>query len=429
MVLSILLWEFLSGGGMLKENLPPSLLCEGIAMLRAIARDLTRAGFSVVIPLDLRLISLTNWLPGAEIKPVNQTEELVDILQQQACKAGNFFIISPESDDILLTYTQLLEKCGQNWGCSSEFIRIFGDKWETWNYLHAKNIPMPRTWLIPEDSQADGLQDSFDIDIDDTLVIKPASGAGAGGIFTCSGHAFNNPAFRESLVANLNGKRYLIQEFIPGQAYSANFAVVGGEIHLLCVNEQLITLSTSLGTESTYLGGISPAQSILANISFNALEYELQELIQALPSPQSGFFGVDFTCDADGKFYVIEVNARLTTSYITLAPVTARNPAALLLGQKPLSLEQVLLSSPRVAYYRKLFIPSRQEFPFPLNNALSIVGYIRDYPDFYACPPLLDSNRNLAAFISVVGPDCGEVRRLYNSAREHFYNLDEGKTQ
>jgi predicted ATP-grasp superfamily ATP-dependent carboligase len=420
---NLLLWEYLSGGGMAKESVPSSLLCEGIAMLRAIASDSAVVGFSLIIPLDSRFAWMEDWLPPAKIIQIHPNDNLTEILQQQATFAGSFFIVAPEYDDILYKFTISLEECAQNLGCSGDFIHIFGNKWETWQYLAARGTPMPVTGQLQDEITNDLLLNLDQNAEESRFVIKPTSGAGAGGIFTCSIQEFNDPSFRKLLAKVIGGQPHIIQEFVPGRAFSANFVVVDGLICPLCVNEQLIHLSSTITVDSSYQGGVSPAPSILQWMPPESLENHLQELIQALPSPQSGFFGVDFTCDEGGHFHVIEVNARLTTSYVALSSVLGGNPANFLLGEPVPPLLATIAHPAKIVYYRKLFYTVNSAPIVRANGNLSALGTPAELPEFYACPPVVDFQGNLSAFIKVVGANCRDVRHSYRTAQRHFQRL------
>ena len=55
--MQILIYEYASGGGYAGRPVSSSVLCEGYAMLRALAADFKAAGHSVATILDSRLVA------------------------------------------------------------------------------------------------------------------------------------------------------------------------------------------------------------------------------------------------------------------------------------------------------------------------------------------------------------------------------------
>ncbi len=413
----ILLWEYLSGGGLVNSFLTSSLLCEGVAMLRAIAYDFAQAGFQLTILLDKRLLSLKRWLPSSRFVPITREDDLREVLKHEATRAGAFFIIAPEFDSILFSFTNMLEDIAHNWGCSSKFIKIFGNKWDTWNFWKSRGVTTPPTWQLPPTTTKEEVIKILQ-SCDNTIIIKPASGAGAENIFSCSLADMQNAHYSLAVMKKISDGGCLAQKFIPGIACSANFVVVQKEIKVLCVNDQIVELGTSPEIQSRYMGGISPAQTLLKYLPPQSIQKALQPLIESFPSPESGLFGIDFICDPSGVLYFIEVNSRLTTSYVALARILAQNPISLMLDGNPPSLGDVLHNFNEIIFYRKLDLykshpTARSEvnvFDLPEIPALPKVEF--------ACPPLLDSYGHATCFISIAGRTCKIIAQDFSAIKE-----------
>jgi len=415
----ILLWEYLSGGGMARNPLPASLLCEGIAMLRAIARDFAGAGFHLTIALDHRLLSLRECLPPSSLIPITPDEEIRDFLIEQATQVGAFFLIVPEFDNLLFSYTQMLEKVAKNWGCPSEFIKIFGNKWETWKFWESRGINTPQTReLSPGNAESELLE--MLQERNDKIVIKPASGAGAEKTFTCSFTDMQKPRYASMVMNYIRGGGFIAQRFIPGIPCSVNFIAVHKKIHPMCVNDQLVELYTSPNSPSQYLGGISPSQSLLKHHTPEVIENTLQSVIDSISPLESGIFGLDFICDGNGSFHFIEINSRLTTSYVALSQVLSQNPVSVMMQGKPPPLGKILRKSNQICFYRKLNLRAGNSLlPNECKHPLLFDAKVLPRVNF-ACPPLQDSLGNVACFVSIAGSTCDIIAQEFKTVQQQL---------
>ncbi len=417
MLCEILVWEYFSGGGLVNEFLSASLLCEGVTMLRAIARDFAYAGYKLVIPLDNRLLSLKEWLPAARIVSITGENDLREVLKHEAGRAGSFFIIAPEFDSLLFSYTCMLEEVALNMGCSSGFIKIFGNKWETWKFWKGQGINTPQTWELPPTITQDELLKIIQ-EYSNKIIIKPSFGAGAENIFSCSLADMENPQKSLAVLKKIGEGGYLAQEFIPGFACSANLVVMQDGIKVVCVNDQIIELSTSPDGQSHYMGGISPAQSLLKSLTPQAIQDALQPLVASFPSPEHGIFGIDFICDPKGCLHFIEVNSRPTTSLVALSQVIAENPISMMIKGKIPSLASILTQINIILYYRKVNLVEKCTTSTPKMNApkvlkMPVIPHVN-----LACPPLQDSYGNVSCFLSVAGSTCEVVAQNFSAAKQ-----------
>ncbi len=413
----ILVWEYLSGGGLVNDFLSASLLCEGVAMLRAIARDFAQVGFKLIIPLDARLLSLKHWLPQSRFVPITKEKDILEILKQEASRAGDFFIVAPEFNSILVTYTRALESVAQNWGCPSKFIEIFGNKWDTWKFWKSRDVTTPPTWELPPSTSKEKIIKILQ-NCDDKIIIKPAFGAGGENLFSCSLVDLQNEQYSLAVMKKIGDGGYLAQKFVPGIPCSANFIVVQNEIKVLSVNDQIIELGTGPERQSRYLGGISPAQSLLKRLTPQSIQRALLPLIESFPSLGSGLFGVDFICDLNGVFHFIEVNSRLTTSYVALARILNQNPVSLMLNGNVPSLRDILHNFKEIVYYRKFSLVKNRSATSSEVNGLNLTEIPRLPNVEFACPPLLDSYGYVICLLLIAGTTCKIVEQNFSAAKE-----------
>lgn len=310
----LLIYEWITGGGLVGSEgaLPVSLLREGLAMVQAVAAD--AAGIEAIchrsLLRDLRLPHLA--AAGAEVFEVASRSEHDTALYELATQADGVLVIAPETDGVLLQTVQRLESMGAKLvSPSSDFIVIAGDKGLTANALSAAGVPTPQAVRIEPDT---ALPPTFDY----PAVIKPLDGAGSQDTHVVA-HAYDRPP------AYAWPRR--LERYVPGVAASvAVIGVAGGDAIALPPCRQRLSVDGRL----SYLGGSTPLATGLAE---RATMLALRA-IAALP-PLVGWAGVDLVLgdDPDGSLdVVIEVNPRLTTSYVGLRRVVRGGLVAAMLA-------------------------------------------------------------------------------------------------
>jgi len=111
-----------------------------------------------------------------------------------------------------------------------------------------------------------------------------------------------------------------VQEVISGVPASVTVLCNGKEALPLSLNLQQVTLESVEGT-SRYDGGVVPFDHTLRNEAFSASK----RLVESFGNLR-GYVGVDFVLSTRGAF-VVEINPRLTTSYVGLRKVVKLNMA------------------------------------------------------------------------------------------------------
>lgn len=309
----VFLYEWITGGGLVEEPspLPKSLLVEGEAMLAALATDFSRVpGARVTVLRDARLDPLPVF--GCESIEVHSREHHLTELSKLAALADHTLVIAPEFDRILAnTIAHLRGQRGRLLASSAEFIEIASDKHATATLLAEANVPVPVAILL--DADADRLPRDFPY----PAVLKPIDGAGSQHTLLIDNHQDAPPAYP--------WPRRL-------ERYQSGIAA---SVALLCGPTARVPLAACrqhLTTDGrfSYLGGSLLWETELAQRATSLAERALT----ALP-PALGYVGVDVVLGeaADGsEDVVIEVNPRLTTSYVGLRAMTDDNLAATMLG-------------------------------------------------------------------------------------------------
>jgi predicted ATP-grasp superfamily ATP-dependent carboligase len=306
----IFVFEFIAGGGMLGGPAPEgSLLREGAAMLRAVAEDFARVpGCSVVTTWDSRLAGAAEL---AEVRRVRSCEEEQCAFLELAAKADGVLVIAPESDGLLLERVRQVEEVGGRLlSPGSPFVAIASNKHETARRLRSAGVPVPRGVALRSGEPLPG-------DFPYPAVLKPSDGAGSQEV-----SLIERPGRQTSIRQSNMRAPWRLEQFVPGMASSIAFLCgPAGTVALPACRQVL-----SDDGRFRYLGGETP----LAPELHRRAARIAQRALDVLP-PAIGYVGFDLVLGADGdgsRDFVIEVNPRLTTSYVGLRAATRVNLAA-----------------------------------------------------------------------------------------------------
>jgi predicted ATP-grasp superfamily ATP-dependent carboligase len=289
---TILVHEWVTGGGLSGAELPASWAAEGRAMRRAIAADfacLVGGQIRVIVTSDSRLYDDPGpWSIATGDDPAR--------VRELASAADFTVLIAPETSGILAGLTRDLEQAGARLlGSTAGAVELAGDKARMSARLQELSIDTPATRTIVP---AAGLPP----DARYPAVLKPIDGAGSMHTFYLSDATSLPDGARDLPIA-------LLQPFIPGTPMSASFFVgAEGDIWLIGIGIQRIAIREG---RFEYRGGKLPVPC-------------REALPQLVPAVQAiaglcGFVGVDFIWNAqEARATILEVNPRPTTSYVGL---------------------------------------------------------------------------------------------------------------
>jgi tyramine---L-glutamate ligase len=303
----IFLYEWATGGGLVGApgTLPATLVREGATMIGALASDLMRIADCRVTALrDPRAVHLT--LPGCKVIDVQSSLSHWDEFERLAEECDATILIAPEFDGILLKAARRVASCrGRLLSPSVEFVKIAGDKQRTGEVLYDAGVPVPEAVVLePEDALPAGFRYP--------AVIKPVDGAGSQNTQVVA-----SPQDTPSPYA----WRRRLEQYKPGLAASvALLCGPAGRVPLVPCKQRI-----SEDGRLRYLGGQLPLAAGLAERAIALAE----RAVAALPTT-NGYVGVDLVLGRDPKGsedFVIEVNPRLTTSYVGLRAATQTNLA------------------------------------------------------------------------------------------------------
>ncbi|GAG78582.1 unnamed protein product, partial [marine sediment metagenome] len=304
---------------------PISLFCEGYGMLRSIIMDFKSLNFEVSTMLDYRIFNLSVYLPVDELSITRKKDNFLKKFKTYAKECKYIFIIAPESSNILYKLTKIAKKSNSILlSTNLEGIRLGMSKLKTSYFFKDNKAPTPKTYLIPirkKQLDIDFIIQTFNI-MKKPVVIKPEVGVGAESIYYFETEYQIKHFFQEFKHEVESGRNFIIQEYIEGKDLSVSLIgvpyIMDSQIKnpfVLSINAQNVDIKNSLYT-SEYHGGYTPIEN------YQKTKNNLSLVIKKINfSEFSGYFGIDFMRTKDSKLFFIEINPRLTTSYIGLRNV------------------------------------------------------------------------------------------------------------
>ena len=301
--MKILVFEYITGGGFNKQELPDSLVDEGSLMVKALLDNL--AGLSsleVTVMLDWRLVSPTD-LHTVIIRPEHDiTEEFCRWVKQ----CDLVWPIAPEFDGILQTLCQIVESLGKILLTSaSTAVAIAGNKFKTYERLNQHHIAAVPTRMF-EGTYAPG-----------EWIIKPVDGVGCADSYVITNRQdFERMTTRKSHECMDAGGRamqgaakrcaeYIIQPHLQGAKTSLSCLFKQGRGWLVCANLQRFEFTNKQYHLTDIVVNHHPDLSL-----YQAL---ITKIAGALPELW-GYVGIDLI--ENDQIWVLEINPRLTTSFV-----------------------------------------------------------------------------------------------------------------
>jgi predicted ATP-grasp superfamily ATP-dependent carboligase len=326
----ILVFEYITGGGFNKQKLPDSLAGEGSLMLNALLDNLIRLNhLEVTLMLDWRLEYPANMvgINTVIIRPEHDiTEEFARLVKQ----SDLVWPIAPEFDGILQNLCQTVESLDKILLTSpATAVAITGNKFKTYELLNRHQIPAVPTRMVENDFSPG------------EWMVKPIDGVGCADSFVIT----NRQDFEQ--MAARRG-RYIIQPHLQGAKTSLSCLFKQGRGWLICVNLQRFEFINR--------------QYHLADIVVNhhpdlGLYQQLIDKIASAMPGLWGYVGIDLieTADSATQTWVLEINPRLTTSFVGIYDALGINVAETVL--------QLLYGEPKLnpTYNRPITVQAKQE--------------------------------------------------------------------
>lgn len=308
-------------------------------MLMALVRDLIRIpGAEVDVLADPDITEFHRFrdgLPPSCSILETDTLRLISRLRSIASYYDAVIPIAPESSGLLVTVANAIRSAGGSALLpSEECIRLTGNKWRTFLKCEQTGIPTVPTEFLAE----------FDVHRWSSFsspagcIVKPTDGAGSEGIWRVTDAGML--ARLQSDLHDTGLRRWLIQPLLDGTHLSVGVLCIPSpatqhsgngdastQYQVLPVAEQIFEPESAFA----YKGGRIPAR-ISEEIAdeVRALAVRVCECFES----HSGYVGLDLliTDDAMHPIRIVDINPRLTTSFVGYQRLCEDNLTARLLG-------------------------------------------------------------------------------------------------
>jgi tyramine---L-glutamate ligase len=305
--LRLFIYEYTCAASSATDPAAGALRAEGEAMLAAVGEDFARVpGLEVVTLFHPRHVPPASGSPWQAVAADDEERAFRDL----AGAADFTLVIAPESDGLLLTRSRwVAEAGGRLLGSDVDAVRLTGDKLALGRHFHHGGIPTPPCrragsgrppWPFP-------------------VVWKPRDGAGSVATFLVEELGEWGRCADRARQEGWQGEA-VVQPFIAGQPASVAWLVGRDQaVPLLPATQEL-----SANGRFHYRGGRLPLPAPLAG---RAVDLS-RRAVAAVPGLR-GYVGVDLVLgEAD---WVLEINPRLTTSYVGLRVLARSNLAEAML--------------------------------------------------------------------------------------------------
>lgn len=407
--MKVLVYEYVSGGSYAGQAISPSILAEGYAMLRSVTSDFKAAGHQVTVLLDMRILLLNPPLDADCTVPVLSSEEPQKIVADKAAINDAILIIAPETGQILQKLVKTAEATGKtSLNCTSDAIATFSGKAELTDYLQKNGYSTPKTLLLKTDDKTAALKAAITSQLTFPIVFKPLDGTSCNAISRVKAEEEIEAAIQK-IKKQSSCAQFIVQEYVTGLAASVSLISNGKKAVAISLNKQQVTLSGPDG-ESCYEGGCVPLDHPLKARALSVAEH----LVEAF-SGLRGYVGVDVVL-GDDRVYIVDVNPRLTTSYVGLHATSTFNVAEAIVnavtpGKLP---EKCACSSvaffskyqttkPTAAVFEKIIKQdSVVSPPFPLDESRGAIAMVvgKGVSMQDACLRLEEAKKNLHSIMS-----------------------------
>jgi predicted ATP-grasp superfamily ATP-dependent carboligase len=404
--LEILVYEHVSGGGFADEALPVSVLSEGFSMLRTLIADFKAAGHGVTTMLDSRIARLKPPVNADCIVQVSSSQDILANLQNIAEQADYAYVIAPETNGVLQALLEFMEQTGvASLNGLSSGIKKVSDKAAFHESIGKLGLPIPKTKMFNVTEHLDTVNKAILDNLPFPVVFKPSDGV------SCSGLSVVK---NKDQVANAVNKikressteHFLVQELIVGTAASVSILSTGDNAVPVSLNRQDIAIEPP-EVCSTYSGGVVPLDHPL-----HAKAIAVAEKLVKSFSDLRGYVGVDFVLTED-EAVVVEVNPRLTTSYVGLRRVVNFNAAQAILDAVVKQELPTLVKASGYAFFSKV------ETSNPTLEALQKTYAMEEV----VSPPFPVSESDVAsALVISYGATIQEAQLSFRDAKMRVFN-------
>jgi tyramine---L-glutamate ligase len=322
--LKIVIYEHVSGGGYAGQQLQLGVLAEGFAILRTVASDFKASGHEVTVLLDAKIAQLNPPLNVDYQVPISKSQETKSFLQKLARDNDAVYIIAPETGQVLQSLVKFVEQTGKfSLNSESDAIQKVSDKAVLYNILQKNSISIPQRLTFEANANLAEVKGAIKSKFGYPAIFKPIDGVSCGGLSLVKEDSQVEKAILK-IRNESSGKNFVVQEFIRGESVSVSLLKATGKTYSISLNRQNVTIALP-NDVSRYEGGCVPFDHPMKQEAFKAAEK-----VAGVFSGLKGYVGVDLIL-SNYRPFVVDVNSRLTTSYVGLSKIAKFNVAQALL--------------------------------------------------------------------------------------------------
>jgi predicted ATP-grasp superfamily ATP-dependent carboligase len=289
----VFVYEYLTATGTGRDPASPdhAIFREGRAMRDAVAADFART-------------------PGVQVSTLDDADDERSEFARLAQEAAYSLVVAPEFDGILEERTRWVQEAGSLLlGSSPELVAFAADKAAVAAHWRERGVPTPAT-TTREPTPCEALP----------VVWKPRDGCGSTATFLLRS-TFDLASAKAKRAAEGHAGPMILQEFVPGAPASVALLAGAAGVFPLAPCFQHLTDDGRF----KYLGGSLPIPPAFAERAVRLAT----RAVGCVPG-LLGYVGVDLILGdaADGsRDSAIEINPRLTTSYVGLRELAEFNIA------------------------------------------------------------------------------------------------------
>ena len=247
--------------------------------------------------------------------PIFSFKEAQQAILKACADTDAAYVIAPETGGTLQALVEFIEQNGVPLlNCRSTAIKAVSDKANLYETLKANKLKTPKTVRV---NVAQYVKDAITAKFEFPVVFKPVDGVGCSGLSIVKNESQVEAAIAK-IDAELASESFMVQEYVEGEAVSVSLLCTGSKCMPISLNKQNVTLSTP-DKASCYVGGCVPFDHKMKQKAFKTAEK-----VVSCFSGLKGYVGVDLILTEKGPV-VVDVNPRLTTSFIGLSRIAGFN--------------------------------------------------------------------------------------------------------
>jgi len=309
----LLVFEFITGGGFINESLPEALLQEGHLMRNALLNDLCELNrVELIVLCDQRVEFLIGDNRGnITVLTIKLGENVQEILLKNSSLYDAVWLIAPESEGILALWAQFFHQQKKQVCLSGQqAITLCQDKLATFNCLNDAGITCVNSQLFSAGNEP----------LHGEWVLKANNSVGCDEVYLLQ----EQQNWQTVLPALSIDKSYILQPYILGKVLSLSCLFYRQKAYLICCNEQHITINQLQFS-------LSACTVNVQDDKFHPYQQLCQKIADAIPQ-LFGYVGVDFIETEGGEPLILEINPRLTTSYVGIKEALGLNIGSIVLA-------------------------------------------------------------------------------------------------